>query len=119
MEAATAHRSGDRPTLGRSPLARLPDPVLRYGLTVVSAGILVLIVYFFYSLASESLLQRGDSEAGAALAVALRADPRPTIVDRPPSTMSGRRFSGISGASERAVASGSVSCWGSRASRCG
>ena len=46
--------SGDRSTFERSPLARLPDPVLRYGLTVASAGILVLIVYFFYSLASES-----------------------------------------------------------------
>jgi phosphate ABC transporter permease protein PstC len=54
LEAATAHRSGDRPTFGRSPLARLPDRVLRYGLTMASAGILVLIVYFFYSLASES-----------------------------------------------------------------
>jgi phosphate ABC transporter permease protein PstC len=54
LEAATAHPSGDRSTFERSPLARFPDPALRYGLTVASAGILVLIVYFFYSLASES-----------------------------------------------------------------
>jgi phosphate ABC transporter permease protein PstC len=54
LEVATATTRGDRSKLERSPLARFPDPALRIGLAAVSAGILVLIVYFFYSLASES-----------------------------------------------------------------
>jgi len=53
MEAASV-RSGDRPTLGRSPLARLPDQALRYGLTALSALLLALIVYFFVRLVGES-----------------------------------------------------------------
>jgi phosphate ABC transporter permease protein PstC len=46
--------SGDRSTLARSPLARLPDRVLKYGLTVLAGLILVLIVYFFVRLVGES-----------------------------------------------------------------
>jgi len=40
--------------LGRSPLARLPDRALRYGLTALAALILALIVYFFIRLVGEA-----------------------------------------------------------------
>ncbi len=46
--------SGDRSILARSPLARLPDRVLKYGLTVLAGLILVLIVYFFVRLVGEA-----------------------------------------------------------------
>ncbi len=46
--------SGDRSILARSPLARLPDRVLKYGLTVLAGLILALIVYFFVRLVGES-----------------------------------------------------------------
>ena len=46
--------SGDRSTLARSPFARLPDRVLKYGLTVLAGLILALIVYFFVRLVGES-----------------------------------------------------------------
>jgi phosphate ABC transporter permease protein PstC len=54
MEAASVPSSGDRPILGRSPLARLPDRALKYGLTTLAALILVLIVYFFVRLFGEA-----------------------------------------------------------------
>jgi phosphate ABC transporter permease protein PstC len=40
--------------LERSPLARLPDRALRYGLTALAAAILVLILYFFVRLVGEA-----------------------------------------------------------------
>jgi len=40
--------------LERSPLARLPDRALKYGLTALAAAILVLIVYFFIRLVGEA-----------------------------------------------------------------
>jgi len=40
--------------LERSPLARLPDRLLRYGLTALAASILALIVYFFIRLVGEA-----------------------------------------------------------------
>jgi phosphate transport system permease protein len=43
-----------RRSLDRSPLSRLPDRILRYGLTAISAAILVLLAYFFVKLALES-----------------------------------------------------------------
>src|ERR1700690_1270365 len=46
--------SGDRSILARSPLARLPDRALKYGLTALAALILALIVYFFFRLAGEA-----------------------------------------------------------------
>jgi phosphate ABC transporter permease protein PstC len=46
--------SGDRSTLARSPLARLPDRALKYGLTALAALILALIVYFFWRLLGEA-----------------------------------------------------------------
>jgi phosphate ABC transporter permease protein PstC len=53
MEAASIP-SGDRGLLARSPLARLPDRALRYGLSALAALILALIVYFFFRLAGEA-----------------------------------------------------------------
>jgi phosphate ABC transporter permease protein PstC len=53
VEAATLP-NGDRAMLSRSPLARLPDRVLKYGLTALAALILVLIVYFFVRLVGEA-----------------------------------------------------------------
>jgi phosphate ABC transporter permease protein PstC len=46
--------SGDRSILARSPLARLPDRALKYGLTALAALILALIVYFFVRLVGEA-----------------------------------------------------------------
>ncbi len=51
---ATAIPGGERSVLERSPLARLPDRALKYGLTALAALILVLIVYFFVRLVGES-----------------------------------------------------------------
>ncbi|HEX3391797.1 MAG TPA: phosphate ABC transporter permease subunit PstC [Solirubrobacteraceae bacterium] len=53
MEAASI-ASGGRSTLERSPLARLPDRALKYGLTALAAAILALIVYFFIRLVGEA-----------------------------------------------------------------
>jgi phosphate ABC transporter permease protein PstC len=53
VEAAAPPHSG-RPQLERSPLARLPDRALKYGLTVLAALILALIVYFFVRLLGEA-----------------------------------------------------------------
>jgi phosphate ABC transporter permease protein PstC len=46
--------SGGRSLLERSPLARLPDRALKYGLTTLAGLILALIVYFFIRLIGES-----------------------------------------------------------------
>jgi phosphate ABC transporter permease protein PstC len=45
---------GDRSILERSPLARLPDRALKYGLTTLAALILALIVFFFVRLVGEA-----------------------------------------------------------------
>jgi phosphate ABC transporter permease protein PstC len=52
VEAASIR--GDRAVLARSPLARLPDRVLKYGLSVLAALILALIVFFFIRLVGEA-----------------------------------------------------------------
>ncbi len=52
--AAASIPGGGRSILGRSPLARLPDRVLKYGLTVLAALILALIVFFFIRLVGEA-----------------------------------------------------------------
>jgi phosphate ABC transporter permease protein PstC len=54
VEAGSLSVGGDRPVLGRSPLARLPDRVLRWGLTGLAAAILALIAYFFIKLIDEA-----------------------------------------------------------------
>ena len=53
MEAASVS-TGGRSILGRPPVARLPDRVLKYGLTALAALILALIVYFFVRLVGEA-----------------------------------------------------------------
>ncbi len=53
MEAASIP-GGGRALLARSPLARLPDRVLRYGLSALAALILALIVFFFFELVGEA-----------------------------------------------------------------
>ena len=54
MEASSAAVSGDRSALERSPLSRLPDRALRWGLTGLAVAILVLIAYFFARLIGNS-----------------------------------------------------------------
>src|SRR4051794_10399455 len=54
MEAGTITASGRAPALQRSPLAAVPDKVLRWGLTGLAAAILLLIGFFFVRLAIES-----------------------------------------------------------------
>src|SRR5919206_2269371 len=53
MESASLPLGG-RSVLERSPMARLPDRALRYGLTALAALILALIVYFFVRLVGEA-----------------------------------------------------------------
>jgi phosphate ABC transporter permease protein PstC len=53
VEASAAIRGG-RSILERSPLHRLPDQVLRFGLSGLAAGVLVLIAFFFIRLIGES-----------------------------------------------------------------
>ena len=52
--AARTSEGGDRATLARSPLDRLPDRALKYGLTLLAGLILALIVFFFIRLAGEA-----------------------------------------------------------------
>jgi phosphate ABC transporter permease protein PstC len=51
---STSIQSGDRAILARSPLARLPDRAVRYGLTALATLILALIVYFFVRLVGQA-----------------------------------------------------------------
>jgi phosphate ABC transporter permease protein PstC len=52
--STAATHNGDRSILERSPLARLPDRALKYGLTALAALILALIVFFFVRLVGEA-----------------------------------------------------------------
>src|SRR3954462_6615907 len=55
MEAGSLTAAGGgRSVLERSPLARLPDRLLRWGLTALAALILVLIAFFFIRLYAEA-----------------------------------------------------------------
>src|SRR4051794_29042041 len=55
MEAGTITPVGERGSaLHRSPAARLPDRLLKWGLTALSVGVIVLIAYFFVRLIVES-----------------------------------------------------------------
>ena len=51
---ATVTYGGGRSVLERSPLHRLPDRALQFGLSGLAAGVLVLIAYFFIRLIGES-----------------------------------------------------------------
>jgi phosphate ABC transporter permease protein PstC len=53
VEAASIP-SGGRAILARSPLARLPDRLVKWGLTALAAAILALIVYFFIRLIGQA-----------------------------------------------------------------
>jgi phosphate ABC transporter permease protein PstC len=46
--------TGSRPFIGRLPLSRLPDRLLKWGLTALAAGVLLLIAYFFYKLIDQA-----------------------------------------------------------------
>jgi phosphate ABC transporter permease protein PstC len=52
--SATTVTTGGRSALERSPLSRLPDQVVQWGLTGLSALILIIIAYFFIRLIGES-----------------------------------------------------------------
>ncbi len=54
MEAHAISPRGDRSVLERSPLSRLPDQVLRFGLAAIAVGVLVLLAAFFVTLISQS-----------------------------------------------------------------
>jgi phosphate ABC transporter permease protein PstC len=55
VEAGTITPAGGRSgSLQRSPAARLPDRLLRWGLTALAAGVIALIGYFFVKLIVES-----------------------------------------------------------------
>ncbi len=54
MEAGATTVAGGRASFARSPLARLPDQALQWGLSALAAAILVLIVYFFVRLIGQS-----------------------------------------------------------------
>ena len=54
MSSTTVTAPGDRPLIGRSPGARIPDQILRIGLTVLAGAILVLIGFFFVRLYVEA-----------------------------------------------------------------
>jgi len=54
VAATTVTVSGGHSTLEGSPLSRLPDRALRYGLTGIAIAILLLLAYFFERLISNS-----------------------------------------------------------------
>jgi phosphate ABC transporter permease protein PstC len=54
VEASFTTAGGGRSVLERSPLHRLPDRVLQFGLSALAAGVLVLIAYFFVRLIGQS-----------------------------------------------------------------
>ena len=55
MEASAVPVSRGRSAIERSPLAKLPDKALRYGLTGLAVLILALLAYFFIRLIGDSL----------------------------------------------------------------
>jgi phosphate ABC transporter permease protein PstC len=54
VEASATTAGGGRSVLERSPLSRLPDRVMQWGLSGLAAAILILISYFFIRLVGES-----------------------------------------------------------------
>jgi phosphate transport system permease protein len=54
VEAQAATTSGGRPFAGRSSLSRLPDQILKYGLTALSLAVLALLAFFFIRLFVEA-----------------------------------------------------------------
>jgi phosphate transport system permease protein len=60
VEASVTTVSGGRSVLERSPLHRLPDRLLQWGLSALAAGVLVLIAYFFIRLIGQSSTAFGN-----------------------------------------------------------
>jgi phosphate ABC transporter permease protein PstC len=56
VEASATTLTGDRSVLERSSASRLPDRILKWGLTALAVGILALLVYFFVRLIGQSRL---------------------------------------------------------------
>jgi phosphate ABC transporter permease protein PstC len=54
VEASATTVTGGRSALERSSASRLPDQILKWGLTVLAGAILALLAYFFIRLISES-----------------------------------------------------------------
>ena len=54
MEASATGVRGGRSALERSPLSRLPDQVMQWGLSALAALILILLAYFFIRLIGQS-----------------------------------------------------------------
>jgi phosphate ABC transporter permease protein PstC len=54
VEARATTLTGDRSLIERSPLRRLPDRILKWGLTGLAGLILAIIVYFFIRLVGQS-----------------------------------------------------------------
>jgi phosphate ABC transporter permease protein PstC len=54
VEASAPTAPGGRSLLQRSPASRIPDQLLRWGLTGLAAAILILLAYFFIRLIGES-----------------------------------------------------------------
>jgi phosphate transport system permease protein len=54
VEASATTLTGGRSLIERSPLSRLPDRILRWGLTALAGLILAIIVYFFIRLVGQS-----------------------------------------------------------------
>ena len=54
MEASATTAAADRSVIDRSAASRLPDQILKWGLTVLASAILALIVFFFIRLIQES-----------------------------------------------------------------
>jgi phosphate ABC transporter permease protein PstC len=54
VEASATSVGGGRSVLERSPLSRLPDRLMQWGLTTLAALILILLAYFFVRLIGES-----------------------------------------------------------------
>jgi phosphate transport system permease protein len=54
VEATATTVTGDRSVLERSPGGRLPDQILKWGLTGLAGAILVLVAYFFIRLVGQS-----------------------------------------------------------------
>ena len=54
MEASATTAAGGRSVFERSPVRRLPDQVLQWGLTTLAVAILALIAYFFIRLIGQS-----------------------------------------------------------------
>jgi len=59
VEAHATAVGGDRSILERSPLHRLPDQVLQWGLSALAVGVLVLIAYFLVRLIGQSSIALG------------------------------------------------------------